>query len=277
AFDIDGNVTEAQSTGIDITDRKRAEEALRDADRRKNEFLATLGHELRNPLAPIRNMLEVLERADDDADLRRRARSTMSRQLDVIVRLVDDLLDVARISRGLLQLRVETVELATVVQEAVEDVRHAIDGAGHELSVRLPDQPVLLEGDPVRLAQTLVNLLSNAVKYTPDGGRIELVAERLGEEVQIAIRDNGLGIPADRLNAIFDMFEQVEHTLDRGHTGLGIGLGLVRTLVELHGGRVEARSAGLGKGSEFVVSLPVKPESQTEAAAPADAASGAQV
>src|SRR5690606_8110108 len=135
AFDIDGNVTEAQSTGIDITDRKRAEEALRDADRRKNEFLATLGHELRNPLAPSRNMLEVLGRADDDADLRRRARAAMSRQLDVIVRLVDDLLDVARISRGLLQLRVETVELATVVQEAVEDVRHAIDGAGHELSV----------------------------------------------------------------------------------------------------------------------------------------------
>jgi len=270
-FDSNGKLVEAQSTGVDITDRKRAEEALRDADRRKNEFLATLGHELRNPLAPIRNMLEVLERADDDPVLRRRAHDTMSRQLDVIVRLVDDLLDVARITRGRLQLRMQRVDLASAVQEAVEDVQYLIDEAHHELVVRLPDETIYLDADPVRLAQTFTNLLSNAAKYTPDGGRIELEAARRDGGVRVVVRDNGLGIPPTELETIFGMFEQVDHSIERGHKGLGIGLSLVKSLVDLHGGRIEARSEGLGLGSEFVVWLPAHPPAAEQTAVTADA------
>lgn len=255
-FDDAGRVLEAQSAGIDITDRKRAEQALLEADRRKNEFLATLGHELRNPLTPIRNMLEVLKRHERDAELDDRAHAMMSRQLDVLARLVDDLLDVSRITHGKLELRKKRVDVSTIVRNAVEDTRELIDGAGQHLRVEVPSEPIFLEADEIRMTQVLSNLLGNASKYTPDGGRIELVVERAEREIMISVRDDGVGIPGDRLETIFAMFAQVDTPMVRGQRGLGIGLSLVKWLVELHGGRIEARSAGPGQGSEFTVHLP---------------------
>jgi len=230
---------------------------LKETDRRKDEFLATLAHELRNPLAPIRNGLQVMRLSGVGGGMIDEARSMMERQLSQMVRLVDDLLDVSRITRNKLELRKERVSLATVVQCAIETSRPLIEKAEHELSVTLPFTPVHLDADLTRLAQVFSNLLNNAAKYTEPGGRIELTGEVDHNEVVVRVLDNGLGIPADALAPIFEMFLQVEGNLERAQGGLGIGLTLVRRLVEMHGGTVEARSDGPGRGSEFTVRLPV--------------------
>ena len=229
---------------------------LKEADRRKDEFLATLAHELRNPLAPIRNGLQVLRLAGQENGVVGEARSMMERQLSQMVRLVDDLLDVSRITRNKLDLKKQQVELAAVVQSAVETSHPLIDSAEHELSVTLPPKVVHVYADLTRLAQVFSNLLNNAAKYTEPRGRIELTAELQGAEVVVTVRDNGLGIPAEALPKLFQMFSQVDRNMERAQGGLGIGLTLVRRLVEMHGGTVEAHSEGPGKGSEFVVRLP---------------------
>lgn len=255
----------------DISKEKEAEartygllSELREADRRKDEFLATLAHELRGPLAPLRNMLEVVKCAGGD-DRTRQAYATMDRQLGQMTRLIDDLLDLSRISRGKVQLRRERVELASVVSQAVEACRALAASAGHDLAVTLPPEPLSLHADPVRLAQVFGNLLHNACKYTDPGGRITLTAERQGSDVVVRVKDSGVGIPPDQLASIFEMFTQVDESLERSQGGLGIGLSLVKRLVELHGGSVEAYSEGRGRGSEFVVRLPLlveKPRAQ---------------
>jgi PAS domain S-box-containing protein len=238
-------------------ERLRLVRQLRDADRRKDEFLATLAHELRNPLAPIRNAVELLSRWDGNADLVEEARSIMGRQLDQMVRLVDDLLDVTRISQGKVQVRKERVELAAVVLSAVEAVRPVIEAQAHEFTLTVPPEAIYVDADPTRLAQVILNLLNNAAKYTEKGGHIWLTAERHGDEAVVSVRDTGIGIAAEHLPRIFEMFSQVAPALERSQGGLGIGLSLVRGLIELHGGKVEARSEGVGKGSEFIVRLPV--------------------
>jgi PAS domain S-box-containing protein len=257
---------------LDISRLKTVEEALRDADRRKDEFLATLAHELRNPLAPLRNGLQVLNQISSQEEVVVQTREMMSRQLAQMVRLIDDLLDISRITRGKIELRKERVELAVVVRSAVETNRPVIEQAGHELTVSLPPEPVYLMADPTRLAQIILNLLNNAARYTEPGGRIGLTVELADElkdpataaekpsEVVIRVRDNGTGIPAEMLPRIFEMFTQVDRSLERSQGGLGIGLTLVRSLVEMHGGTVTAHSDGLGRGSEFVVHLPLAPE-----------------
>ena len=255
AFDAAGRVLEAQATGVDITERRRAEEALRDADRRKDEFLAMLAHELRNPLAPIRNALHLL-RISGAGPVAAEARDVMERQLTHLIRLVDDLLEVSRISRGKIELRRAAVDLAGVVASAVETSRPAIDAARHRLEIRLPPAPLHVEGDFVRLSQVVANLLNNAAKYTDPGGRIALSVQREGAEAEIRVQDNGLGLAPEVLPRIFDMFAQADRARAAG--GLGIGLALAKMLVDLHGGSIEARSGGLGRGSEFVVRLPLK-------------------
>ncbi|HET8945609.1 MAG TPA: hybrid sensor histidine kinase/response regulator [Candidatus Polarisedimenticolia bacterium] len=230
--------------------------ALQASDQRKDEFLATLAHELRGPLAPLSNMLEVLKRADGDPEVRQRARETMDRQLRHLVRLVDDLLDVGRIAGNKLALRTEQIELAGIVGHAVETCRPFFEGAGHLLSVSVPTEPIDLIGDPVRLAQVLTNLLNNACKYTPPGGRVGLTVWREGTDALVAVRDTGRGIPVEMLPKIFEMFTQVDRSLERSQGGLGVGLSLVKHLVELHGGAVSARSEGEGRGTEFIVRLP---------------------
>lgn len=241
----------------DVTDRRRAEDALKDADRRKDEFLATLAHELRNPLAPIRNGLQVLRLAGADGRVAADARTMMERQLGQMVHLVDDLLDLSRISRGKIELRKERVELAGVVQQAVETSRPLIEQAGHALTVALPSVSLYVDADVTRLAQVFSNLLNNAAKYTDRGGRIELTVRRAGGEAVVSVADDGVGIPAHMLPRVFEMFTQVDRNLERAQGGLGIGLSIVKRLVEMHGGSVEARSGGQGMGSEFVVRLPV--------------------
>jgi PAS domain S-box-containing protein len=233
-----------------------AEESLKDADRRKDDFLATLAHELRNPLAPLRNGLQVMKLAAGNAGAVEQARSMMERQMAVMVRLIDDLLDVSRITRGKLELRKERVELASVVQSAVEGSRPLIEASGHRLTIALPE-PIPLDADPTRLAQVFSNLLTNAAKYTDRGGQITLTAKRDGGGVVVSVRDTGIGIAPEHLPRLFEMFSQVTTALERSQGGLGIGLSLVKGLVEMHGGTVEARSEGLGKGSEFIVQLPV--------------------
>jgi PAS domain S-box-containing protein len=231
---------------------------LRQADRRKDEFLATLAHELRNPLAPLRNGLSILKLiGDGNRQVTGQTLAMMDRQLAQMVRLIDDLLDVSRITRGRLELRKERVELAAVLHDAVESTRPLIESLGHEIAVTLPAEPLLLEADSTRLAQLFSNLLNNAAKYTERGGRIWLTAEQQGDEAIVRVRDTGIGIPREKLLDVFEMFEQVDPSLDRSRGGLGIGLTLVKRLVELHGGRVEAHSDGLGRGTELVVCLPL--------------------
>ncbi|HEX5472796.1 MAG TPA: PAS domain S-box protein, partial [Lacipirellulaceae bacterium] len=249
---------------IDITDRKQMEEALRqreaslkEADRRKDEFLALLAHELRNPLAPIRTGLELMRLAGDKPEVVEEVRTTMERQTRQMVRLIDDLLDVSRITRGTLELRKSRVELATVIESAVEAVRPLIDEMDHRLEIHLPKHPIVIDADPTRLAQVISNLLNNAAKYMSRGGQIDLVVEREESAVAISIKDNGIGIPREMIDRIFDMFIQVDASLERAHGGLGIGLTLVKRLVEMHGGSVEARSDGPNRGSEFLVQLPI--------------------
>ncbi len=236
---------------------RRREQRERDADRRKDEFLATLAHELRNPLAPISNATSILKLAHDDRNAFERATGTIERQLTHLVRLVDDLLDMSRISRGKLDLRREHIELASVIHQAVETCRPMAESASQEITVTLPAQPIHLDADPVRLSQVVSNLLNNASKFAGQHGRISLTVNQRDDEVTIAVKDNGIGIPPAMLNAIFEMFLQVDQSLERSQSGLGIGLTLARRLVELHNGSIEALSEGLGKGSEFVVRLPV--------------------
>jgi PAS domain S-box-containing protein len=242
---------------MDVTERKEAEMQLRDADRRKDEFLATLAHELRNPLAPIRNAVEILGRAAGNPELIERARSIMARQLEQMVRLIDDLLDMSRISQGKVPLRKERMDVAAAVHSAVEAVRPFIETQAEELTVTLPSEAIAVNADPMRLAQVIANVLHNAAKYTEPGGHIWLSVTRDGGEVVISVRDTGIGIAAEHLPRIFEIFSQVAPALERSHGGLGIGLSLVRGLVRLHGGTAEAHSRGVGMGSEFVVRLPV--------------------
>ncbi len=269
-LDEAGRVVGASKFARDITAQKDAEKRVYDlmaelkaADRRKDEFLATLAHELRGPLAPLRSMLEVVARADA-VDVLHQARATMERQLSHLVRLVDDLLDVSRITRNRLELRRERVELASVLQQALETCRPLAESRQQRIDVSLPSAPVWLDGDPVRLVQVFANLLNNACKYGEAGGKVELRAEPQGSHVVVSVRDHGIGIPAEMLPRIFDMFTPADHTLERSQGGLGIGLSLVQHLVQRHGGSIAAHSAGPGQGSEFVVRLPIavdQPES----------------
>ncbi|GAC1471400.1 MAG: hypothetical protein NVSMB9_17510 [Isosphaeraceae bacterium] len=249
----------------DITDRRRLEEALRRraeelaaADRRKDEFLAMLAHELRNPLAPIANALEAI-RLDRGGAAREEALDIARRQVDHMARLLDDLLDVSRFTRGNVQLRMVPVVLTGALEQAVETSRPLIEAGGHELFLSFPEEPVWLEGDPTRLAQIVSNLLNNAAKYTDRGGRIRLTAHREGDEAVVRVRDNGIGLSAEMLPRVFDLFAQEDRSLDRSQGGLGIGLTLVRSLVQLHGGSIDAESAGPGQGTEFTLRLPVSP------------------
>ena len=250
----------------DITERERAEAALKDADRRKDEFIATLAHELRNPLAPIRNGLAVLRRSGGQGENTERVQAVMERQVDHLIRLVDDLMEISRISRGKIELLKTLVDLGAVFEQAVEMNRDLIEAGGFELRVGLPDEPLMLEGDAVRLTQVFANLLNNAAKYTDPGGRIEITAERGASEAIVNVTDTGVGIAKDMLARVFDLFAQAGDRRGRSKSGLGIGLALVRNLVELHGGTVEAHSAGEGRGSRFVVRLPLA--SKIEASAP---------
>jgi PAS domain S-box-containing protein len=235
----------------------RLVENLRDSNRRKDEFLATLAHELRNPLAPLRHGLQVMKLASGDEAAVREARGMMDRQLDQLVRLIDDLMDVSRISRGKIELRRQRVNLARVVQQAVETSQPLIEAARHTLRVDIPEEPIVVDADETRLAQVVSNLLNNAAKYTEPGGTITLAAWRDGQQVVLSVQDTGIGIPSAMLPRVFDLFTQVDRSLEKAQGGVGVGLSIVKALVELHAGTVEAHSAGHGKGSEFLVRLPV--------------------
>jgi PAS domain S-box-containing protein len=266
--DETGQIVYWFGTCTDIEDVKRLEGALREADRRKDEFLATLAHELRNSLAPLRTGLQVLRLAGEGA-AREQAREMMERQLGQMIRLVDDLLDVSRITRNKLELRKARIPLASAVGSAVETARPLIDAKGHVLTVALPSQAVYLDADLTRLAQVFGNLLHNAAKYTDPGGRIDLSAECRAEEIMVTVRDSGIGIAAEALPRLFAIFSQIDRRLERSQGGLGIGLALVKGLVEMHGGTVEAHSAGLGRGSEFVLRLPLAESGPRDESPPA--------
>ena len=223
----------------------------------KDEFLATLAHELRNPLAPIRNALKIQSLAGNDPALIAKTRELMERQVVQMVRLIDDLLDLSRLSRGLIELRIERISRASAVALALEASRPAIEQLSHELAVNLPGEDLVVAADPVRIVQVITNLLNNAAKFTPAGGRLGLSLERHGASALVRVRDNGIGVRADMLERIFNMFEQVDRSNAKVSGGLGIGLTLVKQLVEAQGGTVRAESAGLGTGSQFIVSLPL--------------------
>lgn len=249
----------------DLTEQKKHQD-LQDASRRKDEFLAMLAHELRNPLAPILNSVAILNHLDSTDEKLTYPRDVIGRQARHLSRLVDDLLDVSRISQGKVKLQKERLELAGIVNRAIETSRPAIDDRGHQLTVSLPARTVLLEADPTRLSQIISNLLTNAAKYTLEGGSIALSAERDGVDIVIRIRDTGMGIPAELLPHVFELFTQGNRSLARSEGGLGIGLTLVRRLVQLHGGSVEAFSDGPGQGSEFVVRLPALVDEELQTA-----------
>jgi PAS domain S-box-containing protein len=255
-WDVSGHVDGWVAVVIDIDARKRAEQALQEAHRRKDEFLATLAHELRNPLAPIRNALHILKQPTANKEVLRQVREMAERQVQHMAKLLDDLLDVSRISRGRIELAKETVDVAAVISRTVDAVGPLFEEREHQLTVSLPPVALQILADPTRLEQVLTNLLNNAAKYTDPGGNVWLTAERDGGEVVLRVRDTGIGIATDMLPKIFDLFVQAERRLDRSHGGVGIGLTLVKQLIELHGGTVDAHSAGLGQGSEFVVRLP---------------------
>ncbi len=240
-----------------LLERERVAESLRETDRRKDEFLAMLAHELRNPLAPIRTGLEILRLSQNDPEVLEEIRHTLERQTQQLITLVDDLLDVSRMTLGKLNLRKCRVLLSDVVKSAVEASEPLMAEAGHELTIAIPEHPIYLDADPHRLAQVLSNLLNNASKYTPDGGRIWLSAERQASEVLIQVKDTGIGIPADKRDRIFEMFSQIDRPMEKGYTGLGIGLTLVKSLVEMHGGTIEVKSDGPARGSEFQIRLPI--------------------
>ena len=279
-----GRVTSFDGTIMDITQPRQLRDELREtaaqlseADRRKDEFLATLAHELRNPLAPIRTGLDVLAEAGNDDQVRDEICQTMQRQVEQMVHLVDDLLDVSRITRGTLQLRRQHIPVADAVHSAVEATRVMMEEAGHELTVTLPDEPIMVYADPTRLAQVLTNLLHNAVKYTPTPGNVWLEVERQRQDksqLEVRVRDTGMGIPPEMGEHIFEMFGQIDRSLETGYSGLGIGLTLVKNIVHMHGGAIELHSEGAGQGSEFTVRLPIPadpsastPDSETSTAA----------
>jgi signal transduction histidine kinase/DNA-binding response OmpR family regulator len=290
--DANGRVHGAINALVDITERKAVEAALAsakddlanqvdelkalharvsDADQRKDVFLATLAHELRNPLTPIRNAMHVIRLAGDNRAAVSQTRGLIERQLSQLVRLVDDLLDVSRISRSKIELRKQRIELQAVVRQAVETSSALIDHYGHRLELFMPNAPLYVIADPARIAQVLSNLLNNAAKYTPAGGRISMTVGADDEGAVVSVRDNGIGIKPDMLSFVFEMFTQVDTSLDRSRGGLGVGLAIVKRLVEMHGGRVQAKSDGPGTGSEFIVTLPgARPEEiSAPAAAPA--------
>jgi PAS domain S-box-containing protein len=253
----DGRIVGASKIARDITDRKRAEDALREASRRKDEFLATLAHELRNPLAPIRNSLHLLELGSHSNPGVEYVREMMERQVSHMVRMVDDLMEVSRITRGKIDLRRERIELDSVIRSAIETSQPLFEAGGHRLDVVLPSDPLVLDADPVRLAQVFANLLNNAAKYTEHPGTIRLAARREDGHVEVSVQDGGIGIPTEMLPRVFEMFAQIDSARRRSQGGLGIGLTLVRDLVQMHGGTVSAHSRGPGTGSEFVVRLPL--------------------
>jgi signal transduction histidine kinase/ActR/RegA family two-component response regulator len=245
---------------FDTTRLRKAEQALREADRRKDEFLATLAHELRNPLAPMHNGLQLLRMTGKDPEAAARVQEMLERQTNHLIRLVDDLMEVARVTRGRIELRREPLDLAVMLRSAAETSRPLIEAARHELTIDEPAEPVTVMADPVRLAQIVANLLNNAAKYTQEGGRISLSGYRDENHAVVSVRDTGIGIPIDVLPRVFDLFAQADPSYRRAQGGLGIGLTLVRTLVGLHGGSVEAKSEGVGRGSEFIVRLPLAAE-----------------
>ncbi len=253
-----GEITAWAGIALDIARLKRVENELRELDQRKNEFLATLAHELRNPLAPLRNGLELMRIAGAGPQTAQKAREMMERQLAQMVRLVDDLLDVSRVSRGKIELRRADIELATVLRNALETSQPLMAERGHELVARIPGEPVVVHGDLTRLSQVFWNLLNNAAKYTERGGRIELAVVPGEGEVAVAVRDNGIGIPPDMQARVFDIFTQVDRSLEKAQGGLGIGLSIAKRLVEMHGGSIAVKSGGHGHGSEFTVRLPAR-------------------
>ena len=258
--DVSGETVGTVIEVRDITQRKAIEKELREADRRKDEFIATLAHELRNPLAPISNLIELMKRSEYDPDLVRKARGTIERQLAKVVRLVDDLLDVSRITRSAIELRREPVGLASAIDDACEMCRPMVEQLGHRLEVDLPGDPLYVDADAMRLSQVLGNLINNACKFTPRGGDIRISADRENGDVLIKVKDSGIGIPPNRLANIFDMFSQIGSPAGESKGGLGIGLALAKQLIEMHGGGIEAKSDGIGTGSEFTVRLPALSE-----------------
>ncbi len=270
---IDASVT-AYSRQSETALREQAA-ALQESDQRKTDFLAVLAHELRNPLAPILTSIELLHLLGPQDAQVNQVRAIIERQVKQMVRLVDDLLDLTRIARGKLELRRKVFDVGQAVTQAVQTVRPLLEAQGHQLSVELPAEPILLEADETRIVQALVNLLGNAVKYTERGGQIVVSAAREGDEAVLRVRDNGVGIEAEMLSAIFNLFTQIDRSLPRAQGGLGIGLTLVRQLVELHGGRVSVHSEGPGKGSEFVVRLPAASPSASSGETPAAVAAPA--
>ncbi|MEX3844276.1 PAS domain S-box protein [Paraburkholderia sp. BR10882] len=263
-FSANGEFRGHVCVSIDVTEAVNAEDALKEADRRKDEFLATLAHELRNPLAPIANALHLIRHSEFPADSAP-ILDMLDRQVHHMVRLIDDLMEVSRITRGKIGLVKAPVALAEIIENAVETSRPAIDQAHHELSITLPDTPLVLDADRVRLTQVFANMLNNAARYTDTGGQIRLDATREGEWVVVALSDTGIGMSAGQIDQVFEMFTQVSRPADRNQGGLGIGLTMVRHLVRMHGGTVEAASAGPGKGSTFTVRLPLSQQTTTEA------------
>lgn len=253
----DGTIMGASKIARDISQRKRNEQLLREADQQKDEFLATLAHELRNPLAPICAAAELLKNAKSLAPELRAATAILERQARHMTHLVDDLLDISRITSGRIRLQQETVELGELLKTLLDTHRHSLQSARHQATVAIADSPVHVSGDRVRLTQILSNILHNAVKYTPAGGRIEIALRVEDRQAVASVRDNGMGIPAERLEHIFEPFAQLDTSYEHGDGGLGIGLMLAKKLVELHGGSIEARSAGRGKGTELLVRLPI--------------------
>ena len=261
--DANGRLVGAVNVLVDVTERRLAEQALLAANSKKDDFLALLAHELRNPLAPLRNALHLLSLDNGSSAARAQAHSMMERQLGQMVHLVDCLMDAARIARGNLTIQKERIDIITVIHSAIEDTRPLIEERTHELTVTLPDGPIYVDGDPIRLAQVFSNLLRNAAKYTPKGGDIWVVGRQRDEEVIVEVHDNGVGIPAEMLERIFDPFTQIDHAGQRvSQGGLGIGLSLVKGMLEMHDGGVDVHSDGRGRGSMFVAVLPTLPESQ---------------
>ncbi len=252
-----GRITRYVGNVVDVTEQKRAEQALADSNRRKDEFLSMLAHELRNPLAPIRNAVALLRLQDAQYPNLRPTRELIDRNVGQLVRLVDDLLDVSRISHGKIRLQRESVDLRAVVAQAVEIAMPLIESRTHELSVCAMDEPLRVSGDLIRLTQVVANLLNNAAKYTEDGGQIWIAMAREGDEAVLRIRDTGLGLSPEMLESVFEPFTQGDRAVERSDGGLGIGLTLARRLVELHDGKLSARSDGPGHGSEFIICLPI--------------------
>jgi PAS domain S-box-containing protein len=257
AYDEHGMPWRSFGVMMDVTDRKQIEQVLREADRNKDDFIAILAHELRNPLAPIRNAIHVLRQLGSENATATWCHAVLDRQVGQMTRLLDDLLDVSRLSRGQLKLRCEPMQLATAIDHAVEIAGPVIDAGGHKLQMSMPQQPLHLEGDLTRLAQVFSNVLINAAKYTPAGGTITLTVQVDGAVAVVRVSDTGIGIAAEHMAQIFQIFGQVNSSVDRAQGGQGIGLSLSKGLIEMHGGTIEARSGGLGKGSEFVMRLPL--------------------